>query len=151
MSLMKIVKLDVEKTKQENILVMGDGLQRGCVKISDMGMARTFHSPLRPLADVDSVVVTCWYRAPELLFGSRHYTKAIDIFAIGCIFAEMLTNVPIFHCVQDQTTKHNRTPYQYNQVEKLCSILGYPRPKDWPDFKSMPEYERFHRDFVKSK
>lgn len=42
-----------------------------------MGFARLFNSPLKPLADLDPVVVTFWYRAPELLLGARHYTKAI--------------------------------------------------------------------------
>jgi len=43
----------------------------------DMGFARLFNSPLTPLANLDPVVVTFWYRAPELLLGARHYTKAI--------------------------------------------------------------------------
>lgn len=59
-------------------MVMGAGPERGCIKIGDMGMARTFNSPMKPLGEVDVVVVTSWYRAPELLLGSRHYTKAID-------------------------------------------------------------------------
>lgn len=46
---------------------------------ADMGFARLFNSPLKPLADLDPVVVTFWYRAPELLLGARHYTKAIGI------------------------------------------------------------------------
>ena len=45
-----------------------------------MGFARLFNSPLKPLADLDPVVVTFWYRAPELLLGARHYTKAIGKF-----------------------------------------------------------------------
>ena len=53
------------------------GPERGRVKIADMGFARLFNSPLKPLADLDPVVVTFWYRAPELLLGARHYTKAI--------------------------------------------------------------------------
>lgn len=56
---------------------MGEGVERGRVKIADMGFARLFNSPLKPLADLDPVVVTFWYRAPELLLGARHYTKAI--------------------------------------------------------------------------
>lgn len=44
-----------------------------------MGFARLFNSPLKPLADLDPVVVTFWYRAPELLLGARHYTKAIGM------------------------------------------------------------------------
>ena len=55
--------------KPANILVMGEGPERGRVKIADMGFARLFNSPLKPLADLDPVVVTFWYRAPELLLG----------------------------------------------------------------------------------
>ena len=44
-----------------------------------MGFARLFNAPLKPLADLDPVVVTFWYRAPELLLGARHYTKAIGM------------------------------------------------------------------------
>ncbi len=65
---------------------MGEGQERGRVKIADMGFARLFNSPLKPLADLDPVVVTFWYRAPELLLGARHYTKAIgktELFTIG--------------------------------------------------------------------
>lgn len=58
---------------------MGEGNERGRVKIADMGFARLFNAPLKPLADLDPVVVTFWYRAPELLLGARHYTKAIGI------------------------------------------------------------------------
>lgn len=50
---------------------------------ADMGFARLFNSPLKPLADLDPVVVTFWYRAPELLLGARHYTKAIGGLAGG--------------------------------------------------------------------
>lgn len=56
---------------------MGEGPEKGRVKIADMGFARLFNAPLKPLADLDPVVVTFWYRAPELLLGARHYTKAI--------------------------------------------------------------------------
>src|SRR2546426_106464 len=82
----------LRELKPANILVMGEGPERGRVKIADMGFARLFNAPLKPLADLDPVVVTFWYRAPELLLGARHYTKAIDIWAIGCIFAELLTS-----------------------------------------------------------
>lgn len=137
--------------KPENILVMGDGLERGCIKITDLGMARTFHSPLKPLAEIDSVVVTCWYRAPELFLGSRHYTKAIDLFSIGCIFAELLTNFPMFNCVQEQTSQSNRSPYQHNQLDKLFTVMGYPSFKDWDDLRQMPRFTTLQREFVKSR
>lgn len=49
------------------------------ISSADMGFARLFNAPLKPLADLDPVVVTFWYRAPELLLGARHYTKAIGM------------------------------------------------------------------------
>lgn len=52
--------------------------------VADMGFARLFNSPLKPLADLDPVVVTFWYRAPELLLGARHYTKAIGEYGVTC-------------------------------------------------------------------
>lgn len=98
-----LIIVSVFPQKPANILVMGEGPERGRVKIgmctvlfhclcvpgyitliwlslhpaADMGFARLFNSPLKPLADLDPVVVTFWYRAPELLLGARHYTKAI--------------------------------------------------------------------------
>lgn len=51
----------------------------GEVKIGDLGLARVFWKPLAALFNGDKVVVTIWYRAPELLLGSRHYTAAIGI------------------------------------------------------------------------
>lgn len=131
--------------KPANILVMGEGLERGRVKIADMGFARLFNNPLKPLADLDPVVVTFWYRAPELLLGARHYTKAIDIWAIGCIFAELLTSEPIFHCRQEDIKTSN--PYHQDQLNRIFVIMGYPNEKDWEDIKKMPEHGTLTRDF----
>lgn len=50
-----------------------------------MGFARLFNAPLKPLADLDPVVVTFWYRAPELLLGARHYTKAIGTSTVNIL------------------------------------------------------------------
>lgn len=81
--------------KPSNILVMGDGEEQGVVKIGDFGLARIFQAPLKPLSE-NGVVVTIWYRAPELLLGIKHYTSAVDMWAVGCIFAELLTLKPLF-------------------------------------------------------
>lgn len=62
-----------------------------------MGFARLFNSPLKPLADLDPVVVTFWYRAPELLLGARHYTKAIG----ETLVYEHLANAHFKKCVLD--------------------------------------------------
>uniref|UniRef100_A0A1I7X623 Protein kinase domain-containing protein n=1 Tax=Heterorhabditis bacteriophora TaxID=37862 RepID=A0A1I7X623_HETBA len=117
--------------KPANILVMGDGpgVQRGRnmyfydfmnislrVKIADMGFARVFCNPLKPLAELDPVVVTFWYRAPELLLGAKHYTKAIDVWAIGCIFAELLTAEPVFFCKEEDIKA--QSPYHYDQLKR---------------------------------
>lgn len=134
--------------KPANILVMGEGIERGRVKIADMGFARLFNSPLRPLADLDPVVVTFWYRSPELLLGARHYTKAIDIWAIGCIFSELLTYEPIFHCKQEDIKTSN--PYHQDQLHRIFDVMGYPLEKDWEDIKKMPEYNQFSKDFKKT-
>lgn len=61
--------------KPANILVTANGI----VKIADLGLARRYDQPLLPLTQGDRVVVTVWYRAPELLLGSNHYTPAIGM------------------------------------------------------------------------
>lgn len=75
---------------------------------------RVFRSPLRPLVD-NGTVVTIWYRAPELLLGALHYTPAIDIWAIGCIFAELITLRPLF---QGEELKQESNQFQVHQMEK---------------------------------
>ena len=134
--------------KPANILVMGEGPERGRVKIADMGFARLFNAPLKPLADLDPVVVTFWYRAPELLLGARHYTKAIDIWAIGCIFAELLTSEPIFHCRQEDIKTSN--PYHHDQLDRIFKVMGFPLDKEWEDIRKMPEHSTLLRDFKRS-
>ena len=62
----------------------------------DMGFARLFNSPLTPLANLDPVVVTFWYRAPELLLGARHYTKAIGQSVTWC-YSHYLMNISYHH------------------------------------------------------
>lgn len=97
--------------------------------IGDLGLARLFHKPLQPLFNGDKVVVTIWYRAPELLLGSRHYTKAIDIWAIGCIFAELITLRPIFKGEEAKVENKKTVPFQKNQLQKIFDILGNPTSK----------------------
>ncbi|KAL7993186.1 putative protein kinase [Plasmopara halstedii] len=59
-------------------------------KSEDLGLARIYKEPIKALTDVERVVVTLWYRAPELLLGAKHYTKAVDLWAVGCIFVELI-------------------------------------------------------------
>lgn len=110
-----------------------------------MGLARTFHSPLVPLAVIDRTVVTSWYRAPELFLEAQHYTKAIDMFSIGCIFGELLTLNYLFDCKVDEN--HDETvPYQPAQLKKMFSVLGYPMGRHWLLLKHMPRYRDMLND-----
>ncbi|KAI2621307.1 cyclin-dependent protein [Xylaria nigripes] len=121
--------------KPANIMVTSGGQ----VKIGDLGLARLFYKPLYSLFSGDKVVVTIWYRAPELLLGSRHYTPAIDMWAVGCIFAELLSLRPIFKGEEAKMDKKT-VPFQRNQMQKIVEIMGLPSKENWPLLTSMPEY-----------
>uniref|UniRef100_H3BFG6 Cyclin dependent kinase 8 n=1 Tax=Latimeria chalumnae TaxID=7897 RepID=H3BFG6_LATCH len=134
--------------KPANILVMGEGPERGRVKIADMGFARLFNSPLKPLADLDPVVVTFWYRAPELLLGARHYTKAIDIWAIGCIFAELASGTSYAHCTEDDLSRSLIEVIKHSRLDRVIFIIIMcSTDKDWEDIKKMPEHSTLMKDF----
>ncbi|KAK9162280.1 hypothetical protein Syun_003182 [Stephania yunnanensis] len=123
--------------KPSNILVMGEGEEQGVVKIADFGLARIYQAPLKPLSD-NGVVVTIWYRAPELLLGSKHYTSAVDMWAVGCIFAELLTLKPLFQGVE---VKAPANPFQLDQLDKIFKVLGHPTPEKWPTLVSLPHWQ----------
>ena len=63
------------------------------VKIADFGLARSFGLPLKTYTHE---VVTLWYRCPEILLSSKHYSLGVDLWSTGCIFAEMLQKRPLF-------------------------------------------------------
>ncbi|QRV87665.1 cyclin-dependent kinase [Ceratobasidium sp. AG-Ba] len=115
----------------------------GVVKIGDLGLARLARAPLQPLFSGDKVVVTIWYRAPELLLGARHYTKAIDCWAVGCIFAELLALRPIFKGEEAKLDAKKNVPFQRDQLTKIFDVLGTPSEHNWPGLTQMPEYKNF--------
>ncbi|KAH9538839.1 hypothetical protein CY35_15G027700 [Sphagnum magellanicum] len=123
--------------KPSNILVMGEGEEQGVVKIGDFGLARIYQAPLKPLCD-NGVVVTIWYRAPELLLGVKHYTTAVDMWAVGCIFAELLTLKPLFQGVEDKSTPN---PFQLDQLDKIFKVLGHPTLEKWPTLANLPHWQ----------
>jgi len=118
---------------------MGKGKEEGTVKIADFGLARIFQSPLRPLSD-NGVVVTIWYRAPELLLGAKHYTRAVDIWAIGCIFAELINCKPLFP--GKEKDHKNPKAFQEDQLQKIFNILGRVTLDSWPEAKCLPDYPK---------
>ena len=73
--------------KPNNLLMNSNGI----LKIADFGLAKFYGSPNRQYTHM---VVTRWYRAPELLFGARNYGTGVDVWAVGCILAELLLRIP---------------------------------------------------------
>ncbi|XP_048439493.1 cyclin-dependent kinase E-1 isoform X2 [Pyrus x bretschneideri] len=124
--------------KPSNILVMGDAEEQGVVKIADFGLARIYQAPLKSLSD-NGVVVTIWYRAPELLLGAKHYTSAVDMWAVGCIFAELLTLKPLF---QGAEVKAIPNPFQLDQLDKIFKVLGHPTLEKWPALANLPHWQQ---------
>ncbi|XP_024077574.1 serine/threonine-protein kinase ICK isoform X2 [Terrapene carolina triunguis] len=100
--------------KPENLLCMGPEL----VKIADFGLAREIRS--RP--PYTDYVSTRWYRAPEVLLRSTSYSSPIDIWAVGCIMAEVYTLRPLFPGASEIDT-----------IFKICQVLGTPKKNDWPE------------------
>jgi cell division cycle 2-like protein len=90
---------------------------RGQIKVADFGMARYYGDPPPKLTQL---VVTLWYRAPELLLGAETYGVEIDMWSVGCIFGELLTKEPLFQ--------------GKNEVDQLAKVI-FPQPvPDNPPF-----------------
>ena len=91
----KIIHRDI---KPQNILLfissMGDGGGHSYkVKLADFGLARGHNQPNLSLT---TEVVTLWYRPIELLLGCKHYDESVDVWAVGCVLYELITNQPLF-------------------------------------------------------
>ncbi|KAJ3220395.1 Cyclin-dependent kinase 11A [Dinochytrium kinnereticum] len=97
---------------------------RGELKVADFGLARRFGDPPGPLTQL---VVTLWYRAPELLLGAKDYSTAVDMWSLGCIFAELVNKEPM---------APGRS--EIDQLNKIFKLLGTPNEKIWPGFMDLP-------------
>jgi len=107
--------------KPQNLLIN----QKKELKLADFGLARAFGIPVR---NYSHEVVTLWYRAPDVLMGSRKYSTPIDIWSAGCIFAEMATGRSLF---QGNSTN--------DQLHKIFKLLGSPSEETWPGLAELPE------------
>lgn len=97
---------------------------RGQLKIADFGMARYVGDPPPKLTQL---VVTLWYRAPELLLGATRYGAAIDMWSVGCIFGELLTREPL---LQGRN--------EVDELTKIFELCGIPTDESWPAFRRLP-------------
>ncbi|XP_025929524.1 cyclin-dependent kinase 7 isoform X2 [Apteryx rowi] len=103
--------------------------ENGVLKLADFGLAKSFGSPNRVYTHQ---VVTRWYRAPELLFGARMYGVGVDMWAVGCILAELLLRVPFLPGDSD-----------LDQLTRIFETLGTPTEEQWPGMTSLPDYVTF--------
>ncbi|XP_046553756.1 cyclin-dependent kinase 1-like [Haliotis rubra] len=109
--------------KPQNLLIDS----KGTIKLADFGLARAFGIPVRVYTHE---VVTLWYRAPEILLGSPRYSTPVDVWSIGCIFAEMVTKRPLFH-----------GDSEIDQLFRIFRTLTTPTEDTWPGVSNLPDYK----------
>jgi len=109
--------------KPQNLLID----KSGAIKVADFGLARAFGVPVRVYTHE---VVTLWYRAPEILLGASKYSCPVDIWSIGCIFAEMANKRPLF-----------QGDSEIDQLFRIFRILKTPTEELWPGVSSLPDYK----------
>nr|AAB28423.1 Cdc2D57 product {P element-induced G to R mutation at residue 148} [Drosophila melanogaster, Peptide Mutagenesis, 297 aa] [Drosophila melanogaster]AAP13987.1 cdc2-like kinase [Drosophila melanogaster] len=109
--------------KPQNLLIDKSGL----IKVADFRLGRSFGIPVRIYTHE---IVTLWYRAPEVLLGSPRYSCPVDIWSIGCIFAEMATRKPLF-----------QGDSEIDQLFRMFRILKTPTEDIWPGVTSLPDYK----------
>ncbi|XP_011161476.1 cyclin-dependent kinase 4 isoform X2 [Solenopsis invicta] len=103
--------------KPQNLLVTRDRQ----IKIADFGLAKTYDFAMR----LTSVVVTQWYRAPEVLLGCS-YATPVDIWSVGCILAELCKLEPLFPGTSEG-----------DQLDRIFQVLGTPPRQAWPENVSL--------------
>lgn len=109
--------------KPQNLLID----KEGSLKLADFGLARAFGIPIRTYTHE---VVTLWYRAPEVLLGGRHYSPAMDIWSVGCIFAEMVMQKPLFP-----------GDSEIDELFRVFRVLGTPNESIWTGVTQFPDYK----------
>lgn len=110
--------------KTSNLLLTKDGI----LKVCDLGMARKYGNPPKPMTNL---VVTLWYRAPELLFGCSTYGPEVDDWSLGCILVELMTSNVLFPGKGEM-----------NQINKIFKLLGSPSEEEWPGYSALPHVGR---------
>uniref|UniRef100_A0A453RK35 [RNA-polymerase]-subunit kinase n=1 Tax=Aegilops tauschii subsp. strangulata TaxID=200361 RepID=A0A453RK35_AEGTS len=88
------------------------------LKIADLGLSRAFTVPLKKYTHE---ILTLWYRAPEVLLGATHYSTPVDMWSVGCIFAELITTTALFP-----------GDSEVQQLLHIFKLLGTPNEDVWP-------------------
>jgi len=109
--------------KPQNLLINMEGE----LKLADFGLARAFGIPVRSYTHE---VVTLWYRAPDVLMGSKKYSTPVDIWSVGCIFAEMANGRPLFPGSSEK-----------DQLHRIFKVLGSPNKLAWPGMAELPDHK----------
>ncbi|XP_070207735.1 cyclin-dependent kinase 11B-like isoform X2 [Littorina saxatilis] len=110
--------------KTSNLLLS----HKGILKVGDFGLAREYGSPLKQYTPI---VVTLWYRTPELLLGIKEYSKPIDMWSVGCIFAEFLIMKALWPGKSE-----------IDQLHKIFKDLGTPTEKIWEGVNELPGFKK---------
>ncbi|CAL0335311.1 unnamed protein product [Lupinus luteus] len=114
--------------KPQNLLL---DQQKGILKIADLGLGRAFTVPLKSYTHE---IVTLWYRAPEVLLGSSHYSTGVDMWSVGCIFAEMARRQALFP-----------GDSEFQQLLNIFKVLGTPTEEQWPGVTSLRDWHVYPR------
>lgn len=94
------------------------------VKLADFGLARVEGIPVKKYSHE---AVTLWYRPPDVICGSTNYGFPVDMWSMGCIFAEMVTGAPLFNGHTDS-----------EQLLKIFKLFGTPTREEWPGIATCP-------------
>lgn len=109
--------------KPQNLLID----QAGILKMADFGLARSVQVPVRAYTHE---IVTLWYRAPEVLLGCKKYSSPVDMWSIGCIFAEVMTKRPLFP-----------GDSEIDELFRIFRVLGTPDEHKWPGVSKLPNFK----------
>ena len=112
--------------KPQNLLVEK---ANNIIKVADLGLGRAFSVPVKSYTHE---IVTLWYRAPEVLLGGSHYSTPVDIWSVGCIFAELARKQPLFP-----------GDSELQQLLHIFKLLGTPSEDVWPGVTRLRDWHEF--------
>ncbi|GLJ38299.1 hypothetical protein SUGI_0779700 [Cryptomeria japonica] len=112
--------------KPHNLLV---DKEKGLVKVADLGLGRAFTIPIKKYTHE---IVTLWYRAPEVLLGTTHYSTPVDMWSVGCIFAEMSRMHALF-----------QGDSELQQLLHIFRYLGTPNEDVWPGVTKLRDWHAY--------